>query len=274
MKKKYRLVLYPDTFLWIKNGGGLIYNSKNHRSFEFDCVSHIRKLCNALIDLKNLYSTELTEELLLNEQVKNWTNNIVDIEAGKLVEQNGENKKIVSYYPFVTIQNNIKKILWKNGLNIGGDIIKNLDEIVFYFNGSLQGNRQHYKQTYYPLKTNDYLSFEHIKTFIDRCRGSILKKITFIGNLFKYKDFNKLQQWILSKEHSVHLVLLLEDIICNYANLERLAKEEVELTIIVNLDSLLPHEFDVFKRIHQKINWKFPITSCFVRDAIALKIHT
>ena len=99
--KKFWLVLFPDSFLWIKNSNGIIYNSKNFRYCTFYCSNEIKKFCDTLVDLDSLYSVEITESLLCKKTIKQWVDKITGIEAGCLIKQNGQNKKIISYYPFL-----------------------------------------------------------------------------------------------------------------------------------------------------------------------------
>lgn len=70
--KKFWLVLFPETFLWIKGSIGIIYNSKNFEYFTFRRSDEQNKLCETLIDLDSLYSVEITEKLLCNNNVKEW----------------------------------------------------------------------------------------------------------------------------------------------------------------------------------------------------------
>lgn len=259
--KKYWLVLYPDTFLWLKNGSGLLYNSKNFKHFTFSCIGKIKKLCDTLVDLDNLYSTELTETLLLNQNVKQWVDEITGMEAGELIEQNGQNNKLTSYYPVLTIQNNVDHIRWKDELNMGGEIIKNLDELIFYINGSSNGSDEFYKQAFYPLGPTTSIDFELIESFVKKCRNGLLKKITFIGDLSNYKDFDKLQKWILDNDYFVHLVLAAGDIDTDITKFKWFTNERIEISIVVNNNFTLSKQFELFKNYFDKVKWIFPVTS-------------
>src|SRR5690554_661048 len=259
--KRYWLVLYPDTFLWLKNSLGIIYNSKNYKHFTFICRDKLKKLCKTLIDLNSLYSVELTEKLLCRQNIKEWVKKIIQIDAGEIIEQDKQEKKLVSYFPTLTIQNNIDHIRWKDGLNMGGEIIKNLEELIFYINGSPNGSKHLYKQLHYPLKTALSVNFELVDTFIKKCKNAQLNKITFIGDLCRYHDLDKLQKWVHSNNYFLHFILLPDDIVPNIEKFKWLFREKTDISIIANDYTSLPNQFDLFRENSDMIKWLFPVTS-------------
>ena len=259
--KRYWLVLFPDTFLWIKNSDGIIYNSKNFKHFTFRSSEAIHELYDSLSDLDSLYSVELTESLLFNKQIKQWVDQIIDIDAGCLIEQNGENKKPISYYPFLSIQKGFKHIKWEHELNIGGKIINNLHELVFYVNGSMNGSDENFRQAYYPLKTNVSLDFNLIRSFIEQCNNEMLTQITFIGNPFNYSSFNLLQEWLLSNNHIVQFVMLVEDIEKDISKFESLNSDKIRVTGIVNNYSAFTKQSKLYQHIAENVSFVFYIKS-------------
>ncbi len=260
--KKYWLVLYPDSFLWMKNGNGIIYNSKNFKHFTFCLADDINKLCYTLIDMDSLYSAELSETMFCDKQIKRWVDKITNIGAGELIEQNGKKKKLISYYPLLTIQKNVDNILWKDGLSLGGEIVKNLDELIFYLNGSPNGSEQFFKQIYYPLQSTKSLDFEPVDSLVKKCDNGQLKQITFIGDLFNYKDFDKLQKWILNSDLSIHLVLSAEDIDEIYLiGIEKFDSERISISIVAKNYSTFQNKYDWIKNFSNKLNWEFLVTS-------------
>jgi len=259
--KKYWLVLYPDTFLWLKNDDGIIYNSQNFRHFTFGCNGDIKKLCDTLVDPDSLYSVEVTDSLLDNQKVKQWIDKITGIEAGPLIEQNGKNKKLISYYPLLTIQNNVDNIRWKDSLNIGGEILKNLDELTFYLNGSPNGSELFFKQTYYPLRSTRTLNFELVKSFVKKCGNSWLKRITLVGNFINYKDLDQLQTWVMDNGYSIDFIQLAEDIETDITKYTWFTYERTSITIVVNDYSIFSKQFEFLENFSNKVKWKFPVTS-------------
>lgn len=259
--KKYWLVLFPDTFLWLKNIKGIIYNSINFKYFTFSCSEEIIKLCDTLEELDSLYSVELTEIILGDKHVKQWVADIVDIESGKLIEQNGINKKLVSYYPSLMIQDNTDHLRWEHKLNIGGKIIQNLDELIFYINSSPFGSVQLFKQAYYPLIFTKSLDFDLIESFVWKCRNRSLSKLTFIGDFINYRDFNKLQDWVTTSEYHIEMVFLLDDVKSDIAKFKDFLRERVTISVVVNDYATFPKQFKLLNDMSNKVNWKFPVSS-------------
>lgn len=259
--KKYWLVFNPDTFVWTKYNKGIVYNALNFKQFTFYCSTTIRDLIKILVDLESLYSVEIEEFLLQDSDVRNWVNHVVKIEAGHLIEQNGVNEKIVSYYPFLKIQDNKEHILWEHKLGIAGKIVQNLDELTFYLNGSLSGSDQFYKQTNYPLASNRSLAFEKVASFVKKCRNTSISKIVFVGDVLHYKHLDGLQKWMSSNEYPVHFIALASDINGDIRKTDWLSDEKVTLSIVADDYDTFPKRFQIIKRISDKVNWKFPVTS-------------
>ena len=42
--RKYWLILYPDTFLWVKHNRGYIYNAKNYAKIYFENKGELEEL--------------------------------------------------------------------------------------------------------------------------------------------------------------------------------------------------------------------------------------
>ena len=59
MKPTYYYTLYPDTFLWINETEGVMYNAKEHTYLSFDIHGLIKKYCLMLNELRNLYTIEV-----------------------------------------------------------------------------------------------------------------------------------------------------------------------------------------------------------------------
>ena len=51
--RKYWLILYPDTFLWVKHNRGYIYNAKNYAKIYFENKGELAELTEVLLDLKS-----------------------------------------------------------------------------------------------------------------------------------------------------------------------------------------------------------------------------
>lgn len=259
--KKFWLVLFPDTFLWIKINNGIIYNSKNFKHCTFRNSDEINKLCDTLVDLDSLYSVEIMESLLRDKHVKHWIDRITGIEAGCLIEQNGQNSKLTSYYPVLSIQNGMDQIIWEHKRNIGGKIIENLHELIFYINGSSHGSDQYFRQTYYPVTSDMSLDFNHIESFVNQCNNKMLNQITFIGDLINYKNFEQLQKWVLSNDYFIHFVLLEEDIKKDIKKNEWFGNDKVSFTIIISNHLSFLNQLEIYHDFSDNVTFAFPVIS-------------
>lgn len=266
MKKKW-LVLFPDTFLWIKIHEGIIYNSKNFKYFTFNCSDEIIKLCDTLVYPDNLYSVEISELFLSDSLIKVWIEKISKIEAGCLIEQEGGINKLTSYYPILSIQNGLDQIIWDHKLKIGGKIIENLNELIFYVNGSSNGSDKFFKQLDFPIKTDLSLDFDLIASFVNQCKSRMLNHITFIGDLFNYEFYIELQKWILSNNFQVSIVMLLEDILLDFTKIEWIKSSmSISITVVVNEPSILINTPEVYQAFGEKIRFVFIINSIIEFD--------
>jgi pseudo-rSAM protein len=267
--KKFWLILFPDTFLWRKNGHGIIYNSKTFKHFTFQCSDEIDKLCDALTDLDSLYSVEVTNSLICNKSIAWWIDKITRIQAGSLIEQNGQNSKITSYYPFLRIQRNLDKLILDHNQNMGGMIMENLHELAFYINGSVHGSDQYYKQTYFPLKTDVSLDFNHIVTFVEQCTNRMSRQITIIGDLVNYKNLQQLQNWVLSNDFLIHFVLLAEDLEEELAKFDWFNSDKISITIIVRNHSTFLNHFKLYQYLAEDVTFVFPVESMHELDSVS-----
>ena len=259
--KKYWLVLFPDTFLWIKENKGIIYNSKKFKHFIFSSSQTIHELCNTLSDLDNLYSVEISETMLENENIKKWVNHITSIEAGCFIEQNGIDKKIISYYPILSVQNGFDRIKWEHELNIGGKIINNLNELVFYVNGSIHGSDEIFRQKHYPIKLDKSLEINLIKSFVNQCKNEMLTQITFIGDMVNYKSFELLRDWCLSNNQNVEIIMLAEDIEKDISKFKGLNSDNFKISVIVNNYLAFSKHFELYQSIIENVSFAFYVKS-------------
>lgn len=262
------LTLYPDTFLWMKCNTGIIYNSDNGKSFTFNCLNEIKTLCDTLVESVKLYSVELSKSQLCDSLIKEWISEIEGIEAGCLIEEGEQNKKLISYFPLLRVQEDIDQIKWNHSCNAGGKIIENLHELVFYVNGSVGGSNRYFYQTLYPIKSLKMLDFEYIESFVKKSYNTRLNQVTFVGDIVKYKNIEKLCTWVLGIYFSVHFVLLDEDIRDSIKLFELSNSAQISFTIIINDIPKLQSNYEIYWRFLEKETLFFPVTTEKKLDSI------
>ena len=213
--KKYRLVLNQNTFLWIKNKEGLAYQSKNYREFVFSLSEKLRQICRHLLVLDHLYTIELTEEELNISDVRIFVDQLLEIDAGRLVSDTSTNKGIVSMKPVLKILEPVSYFVQKNERGVGGNIIQYIHELTFYINGSKYGNNQYYRQTIFPVKHESILEKEKILHFIRNSKNPFLANINLVGNIFSFPNFEELLHLIETFEIKVTICITASDILSN-----------------------------------------------------------
>ena len=197
--KKYWLILYPDTFLWVKQNRGCIYNAKNYKKIYFENKGELSDLAETLLDIDQLYRVDLSEELLQKPQIKKWVNEIISSESGQLVLDDGLNKRPVSMKPELKVQDDVKYYEWEHKRGIDGNVINNLHKIIIHINGSNYGNIAYTKQTvYHPVQTSSILDHGSISSFVKNARAcSYLREMALVGDVASYPNFKGLLSDIL-----------------------------------------------------------------------------
>lgn len=207
MNNKHWFTLHGDTFLWLKDNIGLAYNADNKNRFQFPLSDKIEKICYQLLVTENLYTAELTDEELDDDEINRWIHSLINIQAGYLSLNVEFDKRPVSLKPILKVQDNRAYYEDQRKLGFRGKILQNLHELTFYINGSVQGNNEYFKQTIYPVKSNQVLDRSKILSFIKNSRNLFLSNINLVGDLFSYIGFKGLINDIsdLSIQSTIHI---------------------------------------------------------------------
>ena len=270
MMKKYNLILNQQTFLWVKNNEGLIYNSENFRRFVFTQSDKLTKICQHLLNIDNLYTVDLSEEELKNEDISFFTDHIVSINAGRLIKDGaGTEKDAVSLMPVLKVLKNDSHYIQEHQNGIARDIINNIHELTFYVNGSKFGDDKYYKQTIFPISTESKLDSEKIVRFIKNSRNSYLFKINLVGNIFSYPEYFELLNNIILFEVPVTICILASDFIDNKEQLKKNAwHDKISFNIIVDKKS----DINLLINILDDINISFSTTFLVFSEQDCLEI--
>ena len=188
--KQYWLTLYPDTFLWMQNDEGCIYNTLNFSQIRFVLTNQLRKIMAPLKELDQLYQVIINEEELATPDVKQLVDAIVDHHSGSFVPNDGKQKAPVSMFPELRIQDDMEFYQWEHERRIDGKIIHNLHRLFFYINGSDSGSSAYFRQTVFPLISAQMLDMEKICTFVaNASKSNFLREISLVGNLWEYPGY-------------------------------------------------------------------------------------
>ena len=239
MDRKYKLILSKDTFLWVKNNEGLIYNTVNYQTYVFSMTARLVEVCQHLLDINNLYCIEISECELSDESVRSFVNQIVDIGAGQLIPDTEIEKGAISLMPVLKIvQGAINNYVDKHKEGIGGSIVEHIHGLTFYINGSEYGSDQYYQQAVFPRKNVPILENEKIIRFIQNSRNPFLSNINLVGNIFSYPDFQELLDAIVAFEIQITICITASDFFVNADRLKELKlHEKINFHVLIDKKS-------------------------------------
>ena len=119
MKKNW-FTLNSDTFLWLKDSVGLVYNAENKRQFIFHVSDKIKKICLQLLEVDNLYTVGFSDELINDNEINQWINSLIAIQAGYLSLGIESDKRPVSLKPILKVQDD--KSIMKNNISLDSKV--------------------------------------------------------------------------------------------------------------------------------------------------------
>ncbi len=172
---KQVLILFPDTFLWLKDNTGLLYNAKSFEKDGFNYTPALKSLCSALLFVDNLYTIEIEPENLTAEEVK-FVDLVIRKKYGFITEHPA---KAYSLPPVLSIQNDIKKMELNLSRSVNENILKYLTTLTIYTGGRFPGPL-YYRQTYYPFHSESRLEDSEILNFLDHIHSRYIKKINIV----------------------------------------------------------------------------------------------
>ena len=110
MKPTYYYTLYPDTFLWINETEGVMYNAKEHTYLSFDIHGLIKKYCLMLNELRNLYTIDVSPEDWEDTDLRSWMLDTVENKMGCLIEYSDTESRPISFPPLLNLQSDVDRI--------------------------------------------------------------------------------------------------------------------------------------------------------------------
>lgn len=203
--------LHGNTFLWLKGDTGLAYNAENGRRLIFSLSDKIEVICNQLLKIENLYTVELSDESINDDEINHWIHSLIDIEAGFLSKNVNFDERPISLKPVLKVQDD--RMYYENQQKLGfrGKILQNLHELTFYINGTEQGHDEYFKQDIYPVKDSQSLDKLKILSFIKNSKNYFLSNINLVGNLFSFCDYECLINEISNLSIQCTVQILIKD---------------------------------------------------------------
>lgn len=234
--------LHEDTFLWLKGKIGLVYNAENKDRYIFNLSDKIEKICHQLLETENLYTAELTDEMINDEEISQWICSLVNIQAGYLSLNVEFDKRPVSLKPILKVQDDREYYVGQQELGFKGKILQNLHELTFYINGSEQGDAEYFRQTIYPIRSHQILGREKIRSFIKNSRSFFLSKINLVGDFFSYPDFEGLIDDIAELSVLLTIHISIKDFLDHVQKIENI-KWPTDIQINILIDTVFDVSF-------------------------------
>lgn len=204
------LIINNSTFIWRNNQNGIIYNSSNFKSFLFDNIGLIKSVCDQMDKLECLYTINLNKSHKNDEHFQNWINQLLNIEAARIIQIDQKVHEEVSFIPLLKIHNDITSTKANESYH---DIVECLSEITIHLSGScIQKDKQlYYKQFLYTVDIDRTLDYNKLTTFLSYIPSK--KKLIFnlLGDTFNYYMINDLLA-LLAQKNSIINVYFTEEL--------------------------------------------------------------
>lgn len=125
-----KIILSPNTFLWIRANKGLLYNTNSFNVKEFSLTGDIRVICESLLDFDNLYSTVFNDN---DPEVGFFIDLVQQGEFGLVLDVSNDN--ILSLPPLLNLQFSVERMIRNDGLDIGENALTYLRTLTIYTGG-------------------------------------------------------------------------------------------------------------------------------------------
>ena len=247
MKKKW-FHLKSDIFLWQKSKNGLIYNSKNKFCFPFSITDKLEGIISELLNIDNLYSILVSQDILDNDSAKDFTKKIQDSDSGIITLNAIEQIKPIFLPPKLNLQSDLERLKKDDELSVGNNILTYLNHV------NLQLKRGGVN-----------IQIDSVKGFLDSIKRSSIGHINILGyDVLNYPDLNQFIDEIDRMAVIKTFCISVDKFPENIEQLRVLESEQFLLKVLVTENYIAT----VFKRIVPqlkktdiKVEWEFSITS-------------
>jgi pseudo-rSAM protein len=236
MKPTYYYTLYPDTFLWINETEGVMYNAKEHTYLSFDIHGLIKKYCLMLNELRNLYTIDVSPEDWEDTDLRSWMLDTVENKMGCLIEYSDTESRPISFPPLLNLQSDVDRIEKEKGREVGEYVAYNWNELSLFLGG--QSEHPNYcRQFLYPIADEHFLDIQTLETFLATANNTYLLQVNVIGDILQYPYKKQLMCLLGGLTAKVCLYMLGDNAkgIGDLLNSSEFDKDKYELVIIYNL---------------------------------------
>ena len=185
MKPTYYYTLYPDTFLWINETEGVMYNAKEHTYLSFDIHGLIKKYCLMLNELRNLYTIDVSPEDWEDTDLRSWMLDTVENKMGCLIEYSDTESRPISFPPLLNLQSDVDRIEKEKGREVGEYVAYNWNELSLFLGGQSE-HPDYCRQFLYPIADEHFLDIQTLETFLATANNTYLLQVNVIGDILQY----------------------------------------------------------------------------------------
>ena len=255
-----------NSFLWISNDKGLVYNTENGKHLSFVNSKKLAPLTERLNKIDNLYCIDIDDSLLYDVEIYTWIKDMIAIKAGNLTEVGAINYKPIQYYPKLNLQfEEGRKYKSSEYITENQNYNTYLHEVTVYINGDNNGNNLYNKQIIYPQLSENTLSFNRLKSFTLQLNKFNISILNICGDPFSYNEWDDLILRLKKTYLNINLYVKSETIILNQNRLNLLF-EINKLVILVDGDS----DIENIVKLSEEIKSDFSkLSLCFVVKSIA-----
>lgn len=223
------LTLYSDTFLWIKNLQGLLYNAANGNSYKFALTQRLKSLCSKLLDYDNLYS------IAIDETDENLNDFIKKVAAGGfgILEDDATNR--ISLPPLLNIQRDYERLKTDESRSIGDSLLTYFSTLEVQLGGEYSGTDYH-KQIIFPHKSDVVLPKTAFKFIEKAIFSEYVRNINVVcPDINTYPYLEELIATFSHKKEIVTFHVLLPEI-SDFGIYQTLLKEGYKIVFICRPD--------------------------------------
>ena len=170
------LILASNSFIWLSNDTGLIYNTDTAGVYEFPLSASIRKLCDHFLNYDNMYSIVVDRDIS-DCDVREFIDNIMVNKLGFVTDVG---QQFISLPPILNILNDYDRIKNSQGRDGYERVLKYLSSITLYIGGDIKWNQTYYKQTAYPIASEHKADVHKFLQFLKRARSKYLSKLNIV----------------------------------------------------------------------------------------------
>lgn len=222
------LTINPNTFLWLEDKYGLMYDSGNFTSYRFRLTPQIFRLCDKLKNPDNLYSVEINPEDI-DDEILDFITYVTENGMGKIYD-NSSGQYLVSFPPLLNIQHSWERIKAK-GDEAYSEILPYLTSLTFYIGGICPAIDS-YRQTTYPVCSEKFLSSNRILGFLSDASSPYIKDIRIVfSNIKDYPELSPLLEGLREFGNAVTLYVRAEDME-KAKNVTIIAENKINLAVL------------------------------------------